>query len=72
MASYLYLEPTIKTKSAVSGILFIILLTVAIMQYIHIYLNWSTKTIQCKLDNLYIAYFTGNISKWWKKCAAKQ
>ena len=69
MTSYVYLEPTIRTKSAISGILFIIVITYIIMQYIHIYLNWSNKSVQCKLDNLYITYFTGNISKWWKKCA---
>ena len=72
MASYLYLEPTIRTKSAVSGVLFIILITVAIMQYVHIYLNWDIKQVQCKTDNIYIAYFTGNISEWWANCAKTQ
>ena len=68
MASYLYLEPTIKTKSAVSGVLFIILITVAIMQYVHIYINWDKKQVQCKLDNISIAYLTGNIETWLEKC----
>ena len=66
--TYLYLEPIIQTKSAVTGLLFIILITFFIMQYVHTYLNWNTKTIQCKSDNLYIAYITGNVNKWWKKC----
>lgn len=68
MASYLYLEPKIKTKSAISGVLFIILLTVVIMQYAHIYLNWSNEQVQCKTDNMYIAYLTGNIETWVEKC----
>lgn len=68
MTSYLYIEPVITTKSGITGVLFIILLTVAIMQYLHIYLNWNSKSVKCKIDNMYIAYITGNISPWFKTC----
>ena len=70
--TYLYLEPTNKTKSTLTGIVFILLITVMAMYYVHIYINWTTQTIQCRLDNLYLAYFTGNISEWWTKCAKTQ
>ena len=68
MASYLYIEPVVTTKSGITGVLFIILLTVAIMQYLHIYLNWNSKAIKCKVENMYIAYITGNISPWFRTC----
>ncbi len=72
MTSYLYIEPVATTKSGLTGLLFIILLTVAIMQYLHIYLNWNSNAVKCKLDNLYIAYITGNISPWFKTCVTPE
>lgn len=68
---YLYLEPTVKTKSAVTGVLLIILLTVVAMNYLNIYLNWDAKTVQCRVENIYLAYITGNMKSWWQKCGVK-
>ena len=34
----------------------------------NMYINWDKKQVQCKLDNISIAYLTGNIETWLEKC----
>ncbi len=68
MGTYLYLEPKVKTKTAITGVLVLILITVIIMNYLHIYLNWNIKTVACKTSNIYLAYITGTMDKWWEEC----
>ncbi len=63
--TYLYIEPTIKSKINILYVLIIIVFTVILMNYIHIHLNRDEKFIKC---NMYISYITGNIKNWWEKC----
>jgi hypothetical protein len=65
---YLYLEPKTTMKRGITGVLLIIVLTIVAMNYINIYLNWDEKSVQCNVDNIYLAYITGNMNAWGKKC----
>ena len=68
-SKYLYLEPKVKTKTAITGVLVLIVITVIIMNYLHIYLNWNT--VKCRVENIYLAYITGAINKKWKEDCIK-
>ena len=64
----IYIEPQSKLKSGITMVIAILVITYLIMQYLHIYIKWSDKSIKCKTDNMFIAYLTGNMKQWIKKC----
>ena len=68
---YLYLKPEPTIKTGITGVLIIILLAILAMNYLHIYLNWNEYTVRCRVENVYLAYITGNMKSWWKKCGIK-
>ena len=68
---YLYLKPEPTIKTGITGVLVIILIAILAMNYIHIYLNWDVYTVRCRVENMYLAYLTGNIKSWWDKCVIK-
>ncbi len=68
---YLYLKPEPTIKTGITGVLIIMLIAILAMNYLHIYLNWNEYTVRCRVDNIYLAYITGNMKSWWKKCGAK-
>ena len=68
---YLYIKPEPTIKTGITGVLLIILIAILAMNYLHIYLNWDEYTVRCNLNNIYLAYITGNMKSWWKKCGVK-
>lgn len=68
---YLYLKPEPTIKTGITGVLIIILIAILAMNYLHIYLNWNEYTVRCRVENVYLAYITGNMKSWWKKCGIK-
>ena len=68
---YLYVKPEPTIKTGITGVLIIILIAILAMNYLHIYLNWNEYTVRCRVDNVYLAYITGNMKSWWRKCGPK-
>lgn len=68
---YLYLKPEPTIKTGITGVLIIILIAILAMNYLHIYLNWNEYTVRCRVENVYLAYITGNMKSWWEKCGPK-
>jgi hypothetical protein len=69
--TYLYLQPEPTIKTGITGVLIIILIAILAMNYLHIYLNWDVYAVKCKVENVYLAYITGNMKNWWEKCGPK-
>jgi hypothetical protein len=68
---YLYVKPEPTIKTGITGVLIIILIAILAMNYLHIYLNWNEYTVRCRVENVYLAYITGNMKSWWEKCGIK-
>jgi len=68
---YLYVKPEPTIKTGITGVLIIILIAILAMNYLHIYLNWNEYTVRCRVENIYLAYITGNMKSWWRKCGIK-
>jgi hypothetical protein len=68
---YLYVKPEPTIKTGITGVLIIILIAILAMNYLHIYLNWNEYTVRCRVENIYLAYITGNMKSWWEKCGIK-